>query len=298
MAITLDWLGTATFRLTIDDLVIFLDAYMDRVPKAPPVGLSAKDVTKADWVLVGHSHFDHIAGAEVIAKNTGAKVIGSPESCRVLREAGVPEAQLKMSSGGERHRLGPGVTVRVFPSLHACTWILTDVPPDEEEHGHTGLTQDERAACPGLVKRITELVAAGGEDAETIRSHVLGSVGSMSDGGPLVFLIETPDRAIFFQDTSGCWGGVLDGLTADTAILAASGRANVDGEPVQGSVAQFIAMEAKLLGAVQVVLGHHDDWMPPVTRAEFDMEAVRAELARVAPHVKLLEMGYLSGIEL
>ena len=32
MTVTLDWLGVATFRLTIDDLVIFLDAYMDRVP--------------------------------------------------------------------------------------------------------------------------------------------------------------------------------------------------------------------------------------------------------------------------
>lgn len=298
MTITLDWLGTATFRLTIGDLVIFLDAYMDRVPAAPPVGLSTKDVTKADWVLVGHSHFDHIAGAEVIAQNTGAKVIGSHESCRVLREAGVPDKQLLASGGGERHLLAPGVTVRVLPSMHACTWVLTDVPPDEAEHGHTGLTQDERAACPGLVQRIMEYLASGAEDADTIRQHVLGSVGSMSDGGPLAYLIETPERAIFYQDTSGCWGGVLDSIAADTAVLAASGRANVDGEPVQGSMAQFLAMETKLLGASQVVLGHHDNWMPPITRAEFDMEAVRAEIARGMPHVKLLETGYLGGLEL
>jgi hypothetical protein len=31
MKITLDWLGTATFRLTIDDLVLFLGAYMETV---------------------------------------------------------------------------------------------------------------------------------------------------------------------------------------------------------------------------------------------------------------------------
>jgi L-ascorbate metabolism protein UlaG (beta-lactamase superfamily) len=40
----MEWLGTATFRLTIGELVVFLDAYMDRVPAAPPVELSAKDV--------------------------------------------------------------------------------------------------------------------------------------------------------------------------------------------------------------------------------------------------------------
>ena len=42
MTVTLDWLGCATFRLTVDDLVIFLDAYIDRVPSAPPVGIAAQ----------------------------------------------------------------------------------------------------------------------------------------------------------------------------------------------------------------------------------------------------------------
>ncbi len=139
MKTTLDWLGTATFRLTVGDLTIFLDAYMDRVPAAPPVGLSANDVTKADYVLVGHSHFDHIAGAEVIAANTGAKIIGSHESCRVMRERNVPATQLMPSSGGERHRLAPGVTVRVFPSIHSCTWILTDVGSGVAESGRKGV---------------------------------------------------------------------------------------------------------------------------------------------------------------
>lgn len=35
MPVTLDWLGCATFRLTIDDLVLSLDACIDRVPSAP-----------------------------------------------------------------------------------------------------------------------------------------------------------------------------------------------------------------------------------------------------------------------
>ncbi|TMA44872.1 MAG: MBL fold metallo-hydrolase [Deltaproteobacteria bacterium] len=56
MRVTLDWLGVATFRLTIGNLVVFLDAYLDRVPAAPPVGLTTADVARADYVLVGHSH--------------------------------------------------------------------------------------------------------------------------------------------------------------------------------------------------------------------------------------------------
>jgi L-ascorbate metabolism protein UlaG (beta-lactamase superfamily) len=295
MTITLDWLGTATFRLRIDDLTIFLDTYMDRVPAAPPVGLSAAEVTEADFVLVGHSHFDHLAGAEVIAANTGARIIGSHESCRVLVQHDVPTTQLLPSAGGERHRLSTDVTVQVFPSLHSCTWILTDAASEEVETGHTGLTQDERAACPGLIQRITEIVSSNPEDAQVIMEHLRTCAGSTSDGGPLVYLIETPDISIFFQDTSGCWTGVLDRIDADVAILAAAGRPNVDGEPNQGSMAQFIAMETKKLGARQVFVGHHDDWMPPVTPPSFDMTPVRDELARKMPDAVLTETGYLAG---
>jgi L-ascorbate metabolism protein UlaG (beta-lactamase superfamily) len=291
---TLDWLGTATFRLTIGDLVIFLDAYMDRVAAAPPVGLSARDVDRADFVLVGHSHFDHLAGAEIIAERTGAKIIGSNESCRVMRERGVPREQLLPSQGGERHRLSEDVTVRVFPSLHACTWVLTGAATGEVERGHTDLTQDERAAVPGLNQHIGA-VAAGHPE---IMEHIRASAGSFTDGGPLVYLIETPQGVIFYQDTSGCWTGALAHLRADVAILAASGRANVDGEPIQGSLAQFIAKEASMLQPKTVVIGHHDDWMPPVTNANFDMEPVRRELASAVPSARLLEMGYREGAQI
>ena len=292
--ITLDWLGTATFRLTIGDLTLFLDAYMDRLTAAPPVGLRAADVTKADFVLVGHSHFDHLAGAETIAANTGARIIGSNETCRVMRERGVPREQLLPSQGGERHRLSSDVTVRVFPSQHACTWILTGAASGDVETGHTGLTQDQRAAQPGLVQRI---VSVGREhpDGPAMMEHIRASAGSLSDGGPLVYFIETPAGAIFYQDTSGCWTGVLRGLRADVAILAASGRPNVDGEPHQGSMAQFLAMEAAMLEARTVVLGHQDDWMPPVTSPSFDMAPVREELSRTAPRASLVEVGYVAG---
>lgn len=295
MTATLEWLGTATFRLTIGELVLFLDTYMDRVAAAPPVGLGAAEVTSADYILMGHSHFDHLGGADVIAKNTGAKIIGSNETCRVMRERGVPDGQLLASQGGERHGLAPGVSVRVLPGLHTCTWILTDVPADCVEAGHMWLTQAERAQQPGLGQRIWAI--GGTDEGKVILDHIRGCAGSLNDGGPLQFLIETPAGSIFFQDTTGCWTGVLEEISADAAILAAAGRANVDGEPIQGSLAQFIAMETKLLGARTVVLGHHDDWMPPVTKA-IDAAPIRAELVREVPAARLLEPRYLDPVEL
>src|SRR5262245_16621129 len=105
MNATLDWLGCATFRLTIGDLVVFLDAYLDRVPSAKPIGLGVDDVDKAQWIVIGHSHFDHLYGAERIARRTGATVVGSYETVRVLQAVGVPDRQLMAVAGGETVRL-------------------------------------------------------------------------------------------------------------------------------------------------------------------------------------------------
>lgn len=297
MAVTLDWLGCATFRLTVDDLVIFLDAYMDRVPAAPPVGLSAAEVERADYILVGHSHFDHLAGAEIIAPKTGARVIGSHESCRVLRQHDVAKEQLWPSQGGEHWRLSDAVTVRVYPGLHSCTWANAFGEADEVLTGQYGLTQDEREQQRGLRAAITGAASEDNPDAVALREHLATAVGSGSDGGALAYMIHTAYGSIFYQDTSGCWTGVLRDLRPDVAILAAAGRGNIDGEPIQGSLAQFVAREAELLRPRTIVLGHHDNWIPPVTR-ETDLTPIRKELAQAAPEAKLLEMGYLEGVKL
>jgi L-ascorbate metabolism protein UlaG (beta-lactamase superfamily) len=296
MGITLDWLGTASFRLTVDDLVLFLDAYMERVPSAPTVGLTCAGVTKADFILVGHSHFDHLAGAEVIAARTGARIIGSFETCRVMREHDVPRDQLISSQGGERHRLSPSVTVSVFPSLHTCLWAG---PPDRMDAvctGDIGLTQDDRRALMAERSPFNDVFRAESDWAKSVLEHMRSSTGSVHDGGALVYLIETPYGAIFYQDSSGCWTGVLRDLRADVALLAAAGRPNVDGEPFQGSVAQFVATEAALVGARTVVLGHHDNWLGSPDYEPPDLAPLRRELVRSG--ATLLEMGYLASVPL
>ena len=98
-----------------------------------------------------------------------------------------------------------------------------------------------------------------------------------------------PDLALYF-----IWRGVLRDLRPDVALLAAIGRGNVDGEPVQGTLAGFIASEVELLRAKTVVLCHHDDWMPPLTHA-IDVDPIRHELKQRTPAARLVEMGYLEG---
>lgn len=298
MAVTLDWLGCATFRLQVDDFVIFLDGYIDRVPSAPPVGITAAEVDRADAILVGHAHFDHIAGVEVIARNTGARVVCSTESARMLAGAGVDEQQLLPSQGGERHRLSDDIVVTTYPSLHSCVWVggVLAGGTDSVATGHLGLTEDDRAAV-----RAQNPLGGSAPDPELLaqmQQHIASSLHSDHTGGALAYLIETPCGSIFYHDTSGCWTGVVRDLRPNFAIVAMAGRANIDGEPIQGSLAQYVGRMADMLRPERMVLGHHDDWMPPVTgdgTSEESMAPVRAELARIAPRMELLEVGYLEG---
>ena len=305
MPVILDWLGCATFRLAVDDVVIFLDAYMDRVPAAPDSGMSAAEVTRADAVLVGHSHFDHIAGAEVIAANTGAPVIGSNESARVLIEAGIDPGQMLRSQGGERHRIAEGITVEVFPSLHSCIWTQGSWEPGKVVLGQYGLTEEERWGGRGVL----DVGGSLGESSEQedparrqqMLDHVAGCLGSSETGGPLAYLIDTPYGSIFYHDTSGCWTGVVRNLRPEVAIVAMAGRPNIDGEPIQGSLAQFVGRMADGLRAPRVILGHHDDWMPPMTRDMTSADAlapIANEINHVAPRSELVDVPLGGRVEL
>ncbi|MBV8463904.1 MAG: MBL fold metallo-hydrolase, partial [Acidimicrobiales bacterium] len=84
-AVTLEWFGTSTFRIRSEGLDLFFDAYLDRLPGLPPVGLSLAEVDHADYVFVSHAHFEHICGAEIVARRSCCTVAATPESARVLR---------------------------------------------------------------------------------------------------------------------------------------------------------------------------------------------------------------------
>jgi L-ascorbate metabolism protein UlaG (beta-lactamase superfamily) len=288
---TLDWYGCATFRLTVGGLVVFLDAYIDRAPGAAGPGLVADDVDRADYIVIGHSHFDHLWGAERIASRTGATIIGSHETVRLMVEAGVPLAQLIPVAGGERVRLSDDVTVSVYPSLHSCVWSHQGMhPADEVCIGDLAVTYHERQA------RLADLGRWFGTLASEVKAHLRASdQAPRGDGHSLIYHFDTPEGTLLFQDTSGHWSGILAGLRPDVAILAAAGRGNVDGEPVQGSLAGFVADQAGLLRPRRVVLSHHDDWLPGFSIAT-DTAPIRDALGRRLPRADLLEMGYLADV--
>ena len=193
-------------------------------------------------------------------------------------------------AGGETITLGNDVSVSVFPSQHSCVWShARPIHPDEVCLGDLGVTwQEQQVRLADLTAWLRSL---GGNAKDHLRSSGQGARG---DGGALVFLFHTPDGTLLYQDTSGHWTAIFDNLRPDVAVLAAAGRGNVDGEPTQGSLAQFTARQAVLLGPRRVVLGHHDDWLPGFSIAT-DVESIRSELHLSEPSVELLQLDYVDG---
>lgn len=294
MATTLDWYGCATFALRTAGLTVFLDAYIDRAGNAPGTGRTAADVDECDWIVVGHSHFDHLYGAERIARNTGARIVGSYETVRVMEQAGVPVDQMICVAGGETVALSDDVRVTAYPSQHSCVWSHTQMAqPDEVCLGDLGLTwQEQRARFDELVAHLASRIPA-----PSLEHLLAAQQGDRGDGGALVYMFDTPDGRLFYQDTSGHWSGILRELRPDVAIVAAAGRGNVDGQPVQGSLAQFVGRQVAMLRPGRVVLCHHDDWLPGFS-VDTDVTPIRDELARVVPDTELVELGYLDGTKM
>jgi L-ascorbate metabolism protein UlaG (beta-lactamase superfamily) len=112
------WLGYSTFELIYGNKVILLDNYYDRGPRYRYLGFKAADVKRADLIIVGHAHYDHMSDTAQVAIQTGAKVIGAPITIAKLRTQSVPESQLVQvtGTGGELLQY-PALGINIEPIL-------------------------------------------------------------------------------------------------------------------------------------------------------------------------------------
>src|SRR5258708_13475516 len=93
------WAGYSNFELAYGGKIILLDAYFDRGSNYPPLGFPARDVTRADVILIGHGHFDHMSDAASVSIRTGAAIVGAPLTTAKLAAQEVPPAQIRTVPG-------------------------------------------------------------------------------------------------------------------------------------------------------------------------------------------------------
>ncbi|MEO7732451.1 MAG: MBL fold metallo-hydrolase, partial [Kofleriaceae bacterium] len=122
--IALTYLGVAGWQLEAADKVVITDPYLSRpadaeAPLVPDAAaIAAHTPARADLVLVGHSHHDHLLDAPSVALRTGAPLLGSLSTIRVGRASGLDDDHLIAVAGGDDLAFA-GFSVRAIPSLHS-----------------------------------------------------------------------------------------------------------------------------------------------------------------------------------
>ena len=197
--VNLTWFGTDGWAITFGSKTILFDPWFSRFdtgffagkfnPKTPikvEEVLIDQHIKKADQILIGHGHWDHLADIPYIAKKTGAQVIGSETHANVLRASGVAEGKIVQVKGGEFMQFD-GYTIEVFPGLHSM--------------GPT-----KKHAVPGHLFSVPPPPT---------------TVGDMPEGDSLIYMIAIAGKySIFLMSTANFNERAITGLKPDVALVA------------------------------------------------------------------------------
>ena len=96
MTTRLTWLGHGSWSLKIGSHDVLLDPFLDESPTAP---CKSGDVA-ADFILISHGHFDHVADVAAIANRTGATVVAIYEIADWFAKNHGVENSIGMNLGG------------------------------------------------------------------------------------------------------------------------------------------------------------------------------------------------------
>jgi L-ascorbate metabolism protein UlaG (beta-lactamase superfamily) len=168
------WTGFANFELSYKGQIMLLDAYFDRGSNFPPLGFKAADVTRANVILIGHGHHDHMSDAASVGVRTGATIVGAPLTTEKLISQSVDPQKVRTVSGREnvtldfgvfkvepilgRHGDPPKQLVDAFGgALRAVTPKLTDEQLAEFAAIRARGTQDPRVRTEGTIAYLITL---------------------------------------------------------------------------------------------------------------------------------------------
>lgn len=259
LPVHLTYLGVAGWRIDDGAHVLLVDPYFSRanvedgsVMLSPDESLIAQYApARADAILVGHSHYDHLLDVPSIAKRTGARVIGTESTLNVARAAGVSEERLLLAHAGENFEVGP-FSVRAIRGLHSLTG-QPDAP---------------------IPRAIAMPLPADG----------------YAEGGTLQYIVRVEGRTILFIGTANFVDVEVEGLRPDIAVIAVGLREKIPdyacrlmralGKPSLVFTNHFDA-HWKPLGPTQMNIG--DDSRAGLTRFADEIHACAPQTKVVVP---------------
>ena len=251
-ALTLRWFGTASFELAFGDRVVLLDNYYERPPRNRPLGFGVADVTRADLLLVGHPHHDHVADTARVSQQTGAKAAIAEIGADYLLSQGLPAGQIHRVTGrGEGEVLDYGdFTVRALHGFHldiglapeqAAKWQALQQARADFEADFFGAPTSEEDSLAAVI------AARGVHTPEVITEATLTYIIDI-DG----FTIAYRDSGGAISDEERAFAAAHGGV--DVAILSINGLPHV-GQQLEDVFLPLVELyQPKIL-----IPSHHDE---------------------------------------
>jgi L-ascorbate metabolism protein UlaG (beta-lactamase superfamily) len=176
------WTGFSNFELAYRDKIILLDAFIDRGSNYPPLGFAANDVKRADVIIIGHGHFDHMADAASIAVRTGALVVGAPVTTEKLLSQAVPQTQIRTVTGKHGEVLQfDGFTIEPILARHG------QPDPSITEVMERALNTISQKPTPAQEADDRAIRSRGTSDPRVIREGTIAYVITLDDGFRIVY---------------------------------------------------------------------------------------------------------------
>ena len=121
MGFEITWLGHGSWSMKIGASAVLLDPFVSENPVAT---CDAEDL-EANYILVSHGHFDHVADVASIANRTGATVVAIYEIAQWFQEKQSVQNTLGMNlGGGVDLPFGRVMMTPASPFLPAPRWKL------------------------------------------------------------------------------------------------------------------------------------------------------------------------------
>jgi L-ascorbate metabolism protein UlaG (beta-lactamase superfamily) len=111
----LTYYGHSAFGVQVDGVNLLFDPFITPNPKAAAIDI---DSIPADYILVSHGHFDHVADVAAIAARTGATLVSNYEIVEWFKKQGVEKAHPMNLGGAFRFPFG---RVKMTSATHSSS---------------------------------------------------------------------------------------------------------------------------------------------------------------------------------
>ena len=286
--VRLTYLGTAGWEITDGRTVVLIDPYLSRHRRVIPnddtlpgdsrplftnddiarsdTAVIDRHIRRADFILLTHTHSDHVLDVPYIALKTGAIVIGTESTHNFLRAYGVPADHILVVKGGEDYALGP-ISVKVIPSLHGVLWRAPNARPQNPPLPSAVIPADAKATF-----RMGDLRV---------------------EGGTLAYLVRIAGREILAFGSMNYIEREVQGLRPDVALIGAM--------PERREIYDYTGRLLRALGYPRIVLPTQWDRFnveysvsqePAIQR----LESFITEVRRMSPKTRVVVPRYFDPI--